>query len=59
VRVTSGVHSPSDLGHPEFDAVVNEHREREAELLTVERAGWFPNDHGLEPALMVSESVQK
>jgi hypothetical protein len=44
VRVRAGIDRSTDLGHPELDAVVDEHRERDAELVAVERALGLSDD---------------
>ena len=50
VRVGAGVDRAADLGHPQLDAVVHEHGERESELVAVERALRFADDDGVPAA---------
>ena len=49
VRLGAGVDGAADLGHPQLDAVVREHRERQPELVAVERPLRLADDHGREP----------
>lgn len=48
VRLGAGIDRSADLGHPEADAVVRQHRESERELRPVERTRGFPDYHGIE-----------
>jgi len=50
VRIGAGVNSTADLGHPQLDVVVHEHRERETELVAVERALRLADHDTGEPA---------
>jgi len=45
------IDSSADLGHPQSDSVVREHRESESELRTVKRASGFANHHGIEATI--------
>ena len=49
----------ADLGHPQLDAVVGEHREREPELVAVERALRLADHDGVEAAVRVAEGVEQ
>jgi hypothetical protein len=59
VRIAAGIDSPADLGHPQADAVVHEHRERQAELVAVERPGRFADDNRVEPAVSIAQRFQQ
>jgi hypothetical protein len=59
VGFTPWIHGASDFRDPERDAVVLEDREGEAELVAVERAVRFSDDHGIETSAGVSEGVQE
>jgi hypothetical protein len=48
VCLGAGIDRSADLGHPQADAVVREHRESERELRPVERTGGFPDYYGIE-----------
>ena len=50
-----GVDGATDLGDPEFYAVVDEQRQCEAELVAVEGAVRFADDDGGKPAMGVTE----
>ncbi|MEI2699059.1 MAG: hypothetical protein V9E94_12190 [Microthrixaceae bacterium] len=54
VGVGSGVDLAADLGYPQLDAVVDEHWERESELLAVERSGRFADHDCVEPSVRVA-----
>jgi hypothetical protein len=54
VGVATGVDRAADLGDPQGHAVVLEQREGEAELVAVERALRFADDHGVEAAVRVA-----
>jgi hypothetical protein len=51
VCLGAGIDRSADLGHPQADSVVREHRESERELRPVERAGGFPDHYGIEAAV--------
>ena len=55
----AGVDGAADLGHPQLDAEVGEHREREPELVAVERPLRLADDDGVEPAVRVAEGVEE
>jgi hypothetical protein len=55
VRVGARVDPAADLRHPEFDAVVHEHWERETELVAVEGARRLADHHGIERASRILE----
>ena len=59
VRVRAGIDRAADLGHPQLDAVVDEHREREPELVAVERALRFADHDRVEAAVGVAERVEQ
>nr|WP_246463542.1 hypothetical protein [Streptomonospora salina] len=59
VGLVRGVDRPADLGHPELDAVVLEHRERHRELVAVERALRLADYHRIESAVGVGQQVQQ
>ena len=59
VGVRAGIDLASDLGHPQLDIMVSEHREGEAELAAVEGAGRFADDHGLEAPVGSLEGVEE
>jgi hypothetical protein len=59
VRVAARVDSDADLWHPQADAVVDEHGEREAELVAVERPRWFANYDRVEPAVRIAQCLQQ
>lgn len=50
-----GVDRAADLGDPQLDAVVDEHGERQPELVAVERALGFTDDDGVEPTIGLFE----
>ena len=56
VGVGAGVDGAADLGNPQLDAVVDEHRERQAELVAVEGAGGLADHHGVEASVRVRRS---
>ena len=45
------VDGSTDLGDPEFGAVVDEQREDQAELVAVEGPVWLADDDGVEAAV--------
>ena len=53
------VDGAADLGHPQLDAVVREHREREPELVAVERALRLTDDDGVEATRGVGKRVEE
>ena len=59
VGVAAGIDRAADLGHPQLDPVVHEDREREAELVAVERALRFADHDCVEPAIMVGECLEE
>ena len=59
VGLGAGIDRAADLGHPQLDAVVHEHRERESELVAVERALRLADHDGVEAAVRVAERVEQ
>jgi len=59
VGVTTRIDPPTDLRHPQIDAVVLEQGEGQAELVAVERAGRFTDDDSVEPPGRVLEGGQQ
>ncbi|MGA8723415.1 MAG: hypothetical protein WB565_00100 [Acidimicrobiales bacterium] len=59
VGVAARVDLATDLGHPQLDPVVDEHREGQTELVAVERARWLTDHDGIEAPLRTLESVKK
>jgi hypothetical protein len=49
VRVAARVHGASDLRNPQLNVVVREERERQAELVAVERVLWFADHDAPNP----------
>src|SRR5688500_11787390 len=54
-RVAARVYGASDLGNPQLNVVVLEERERQAELVAVERVLWFADHDALEPAMRIAQ----
>ncbi len=59
VGVATGIDRSTDLGHPQLDAVVHEDREREPELVAIERALRFADHDRVEPAVMIGECLEE
>ena len=59
VCLRAGIDGATDLGYPELDAVVREHRKRQTELVAVERALRLTDDDGVEAARRVRERVEQ
>jgi hypothetical protein len=59
VRVRAWIDCSTDLGHPEFDAVVHEHREREPKLVAVEGTLRLSDDNGVPAPLRIAERVEQ
>jgi hypothetical protein len=59
VRLGARVDGAADLGHPQLDAVVGEHREREPELVAVEGALRFADDDRIEAPVRSSQCGQQ
>ena len=55
----AGIDGAADFGDPEPDAVVDEHRERQAELVAAKGSLWFADHHGGEASGGVLERVQE
>ena len=55
----AGIDRAADLGHPQLDAVVREHREREPELVAVERPLRLADHDGVEPSVGIAEGVEE
>ena len=47
----AGIDRSADLGHPQADSVVREHRESERELRPVERASGLADHHCIEATI--------
>ncbi len=51
VGIRARIDFAADLGDPQLDPVVNEHREGQAELVAAERAGGLTDHYGVEATL--------
>ena len=59
MRVGAWVDLAADLGNPKADVPVHEHREREAELVAVERSLRFADHDGIETTIFVLERLKE
>jgi hypothetical protein len=59
VRIRAGINLASDLRHPEPNAVVGEHRERQAELTAVERTLRLADHDRVEPPIGSGDQLKQ
>lgn len=59
MRVRAGIDTTTDLRHPQLDAVVREHRERQAELVPIEGTCWLSDDHRVEATVGTPQRVEQ